>query len=61
MLSYIRLHFTKLHKAIRTSTPMRHEFELLSFISNTVCPESSDPQEKISNTFALENEVYTIC
>ena len=26
----------------------------------TVCPESSDPAEKILNLFASENEVYTI-
>ena len=26
----------------------------------TVCPESSDPSEKIFNIFASENEVYTI-
>ena len=26
----------------------------------TVCPGSSDPPEKILNTFASENEVYTI-
>ena len=27
---------------------------------NTVCPGSSDPQEKILNIFASENDVYTI-
>ena len=27
---------------------------------STVCPGSSDPQEKIFNAFASENEVYTI-
>ena len=26
----------------------------------TVCPGSSDPPERILNTFASENEVYTI-
>ena len=26
----------------------------------TVCPESSDPSEKLFNIFASENEVYTI-
>ena len=28
--------------------------------SNTVCPGSSDPPEKIFNIFASDNEVYTI-
>ena len=28
--------------------------------SNTVCPGSSDPPEKMFNIFASENEVYTI-
>ena len=26
----------------------------------TVCPGSSDPQEKVLNIFASENEVYTM-
>ena len=29
-------------------------------VLNTVCPGSSDPQEKILNIFVSENEVYTI-
>ena len=29
-------------------------------IEYTVCPGSSDPQEKILNIYASENEVYTV-
>ena len=29
-------------------------------LKTTVCPESSDPPEKLLNIFASENEVYTI-
>ena len=33
---------------------------ILHTYTYTVCPGSSDPQEKIFNIFASENEVYTI-
>ena len=40
---------------------LEKNFKISLFLnSNTVCPGSSDPQEKIFNIFASENETYTI-
>ena len=39
--------------------PLINIFRVYIYIY-TVCPESSDPPEKILDIFASENEVYTI-
>ena len=40
--------------------PKKDNTKWISSLPYTVCPESSDPPEKIFNIFASENEVYTI-
>ena len=40
--------------------PNKKYINLDTFHTNTVCPGTSDPPEKILNIFASENEVYAI-